>query len=140
MSNKSMTGVILALVTLWASPKNAKAQCTDYSPQVLTCFSRNCQGTYEPPPIGGGSTYDDTGTPASCCGHIITLYTGDGGCNDASLRTIEAKSTLFALLADGIELRVKSCRGRFQAYVPPISHPELRLDEMVLPEDMKRKG
>ena len=71
---------------------------------------------YDASPPPGGSTYDYADSVQQCCGHLVHVFAGDGGCNDESLRSAEARKSLSLLADAGNQVMVKDCKGHFRVY------------------------
>ncbi len=114
---------IIAGVLLFSTvAERAKAQCTNQSPTQGQCIgSGHCIGYYSiPPNCDGGSANSCAATVRQCCGHLKTVYTGDG-CGASVLRNPIARKTLDTMSKDGIQFAVLGCDRHFALYRPTIT-------------------
>ena len=106
--------LLLPVAFLFAgSLSSIRGQCTSQQPITVSCSGFNCQGQYAQPPVADGGPNDDTTFPIRCCGHLVQVYSGGGGCTDAALRSQVAKDGLNFLRLEGVQLMVKDCAGHF---------------------------
>jgi hypothetical protein len=97
--------------------------CTSQHPMVVTCRSAGCFGQYDARPSPNGGVFDDEYIVDPCCGVPVQIYTGEGGCTDASLKSQVARDGLPALALNGVQLLVKDCDGHFGHFIVSTQSP-----------------
>jgi len=108
----------ILFAALMAGSSIVHAQCTNYPPITVNCQGVNCSGKYSMPPPAGGSIYDDSGVELRCCGHVVTVFNGGGGCQPAAVKAAGARQSLEYLASIGNQVMVKSCQGKLVVYKP----------------------